>query len=300
MKKFNKSNIVLSFLLLGIIAFLGCSKDDGPIQKDVLDHIDAVPAITINIDPSGSQSIDLTNLNSFQGKFTVSQYFAGSKPPEKLDIVVRRTSGGVTTVKIFKAGVTSLPASYTVSAADISGLFGTILLGDTYDFSADIYANGGKKYEAFPAVGNGTASGPTAMPGYSAFARYGAICAYNPAIYQGNFVVLQDDWADYSVGAVIQVTQVSATQFSFKYLADNAKPIIVTVNTGNNVTSVAKQVYGDGYGGASWTYGPISCQSVAGSSDNYVAPCDGIFSIKLTHTVAAGSFGDAVFKARKQ
>ena len=284
---------ILPALLLVAGAFAGCSKDDGPIKEDVLNDIDAVPAITTTIDPAGSQSIDLTNLSSFQGKFAVALYFEEAKPPEKIDVVVKKTNAGVTNIKVYKADVTTLPASYTVTAEEIQNLFGEIQVGDNYDFSADIYANG-KKYEAFPAGGIGTGSGPNGMPGYSAFARFGAICAYDPDIYEGQFVVETDEWADYAPGDV----KVSENQFSFKYAAPDALPIIVTVNTGNNVTSVAKQVYSpDGYGIG---YGALSCQTVDGSADNFVAPCDQEFSVRLVHTVSAGSFGDYVFKAKKK
>ncbi len=298
MKHNNIYNFLLPALMLFVGAFTGCTKDDGPIKGDVLSDIDAVPAISTKIDPAGSQSIDLTNLASFQGKFNVALYFEGAKPPEKVDVVVRKSSGGSTTVKVYKADVTSLPASFTVSSSDIEGLFGAIAVGDSYDFSVDIYANGGKKYEAFPLGGIGTAAGPNGMPGYSEFARFGAICAYNPDIYEGQFVVETDEWNDYAPGTVITVEKVSDNQFSFKYNVSDALPIIVTVNTANNVTSVTKQVYSpSGYG---LGYGPISCQTVDGSSDNFVAPCDEEFSVRLVHTVAAGSFGDAVFKAKKK
>ncbi len=282
-----------------VMALTGCTKDDGPIKKDVLELIEAVPAISTKIDATGSQSIDLINLAAFQGKFSVSAYFAGAAAPEKVDVVVSKNGGKGTAVKVFKAGVTTLPASFTVTAAEIQTLFGApIVLGDNYDFSVDIYANG-KKYEAFPLGGIGSGSGPNGMPGYSEKVRYGAICAYNSAIYQGNFVILKDEWGDYAPGDVVTITQVSANQFSFKYPESaQALPIIVTVNTGNNVTSVAKQVYTGptGYGAG---YGPISCETVP-SADNFVAPCDQTFSVRLKHTVSVGSFGDFTIAMKKQ
>lgn len=299
MKKNSTLRLLLP-ILFAIAILSGCKKDDGPIKGETLSLIDAVPAITTNLDATGSQSIDLTDLASFNGKFKVSLYFKDASAPEKVDIVVRKNAGSIgnANVKVFAAGVTSLPANYSVTSAALATLFGApIALGDSYDFSADIYANG-KKYEAFPAVSIGTAGGPRGMPGYSEFARFSAICAYNPNIYKGNFVVITDEWADYSPGAVVPITQVSANQFSFIYGADNPRPIIVTVNTANNETSVAKQVYGDGYGG-SWPYGPISCQSIP-STENFVAPCDGEFSVRMKHTVAAGSFGDMTIKMKKQ
>src|ERR1043165_294091 len=139
--KFRKINIVLAVSLAGIVAFSGCKKDDGAIPKRV--SITNVPTITTNIDATGSQAIDLLNPASFSGKFKVDLYFPGATPPTKVDIVVRKNNGAVVNnnnVKVYKTNVTSFPASYTVTAAEIATLFGTALtLGDTYDFAPDIY-----------------------------------------------------------------------------------------------------------------------------------------------------------------
>ena len=298
MKKYSLYHIILAGLL-SVFALASCNKDDGPIKKSVLDIIDAVPVISTNIDPSGSQAIDLLNLGSFSGKFTVSQYFAGATPPEKVDVVVRKNGGTGTAVKVYKAGVTSFPVSYTITAAELQTIFGApVALNDKFDFSVDIYSNG-KKFEAFPVGGVSSGPGPAGMPGYGEFVRFAAICAYDANIYKGNFVVIKDDWADYAPGDVVVITQVSANQFSFKYPESaQAVPIIITVNTANNVTSVAKQVY-TGPTGYGLGYGPISVESVT-STDNYVAPCDKIFSVRLNHTVAAGSFGANTITMRKQ
>lgn len=297
--KYSKINNLILVLLTAAFAFSGCNKKDGPIKEEVNSQILEVPAMSTAVNADGSQAIDLLNLASFSGKFTVTRFFPNSAPPDKVDVVVRKTNSSGTTVKVFKADVTTFPASYTVTANDLTALFGAIALGDIYDFGPDIYFKG-QKFEAFPAGGIGTGpGGPKNAPGYSEFARFSAICAYDPNIYKGNFVVVSDGWGDYSAGDVVPITQVSASSFSFIYPADNPKPIIVKVNTGNNVTSVTKQVFGDGYGGASWPYGPISCESVA-SNDNFVAPCSQTFSVRMQFTVAAGSFGSYTIVMKKQ
>jgi hypothetical protein len=289
MKKNNVYNFVYPVLFLLIGIFTGCTKDDGPIKKDVLKDIQAVPAINTAIDPSGSQAIDVLNLDQFEGKFTVSPYFADAKAPEKVDIVVRRTRAGNTTVKVYKADVTTLPASFTISSTDLESLFDPIQLNDNYDFSADIYANGGKKYEAFPAGGIGTASGPITMPGYSEYARFGAICAYNPEIYQGDFEVVSDDWEEFAPGDVIALTKVSDNQFSF--LMDPASstgpytPAIVTVNTLNNNVSIPKTIVAAGF----YTYSSYTI--VTDASGSFVSPCDELLTLSLGYSVSIGGWG---------
>lgn len=173
--KIRKISILLAVSFGAIIAFSGCKKDDGAIPDRV--SINDVPAITTTIDPTGSQFITFSNQAAFSGKFKVDLYFPGTTPPSKVDIVVRKSNGTTvnnTNVKLYKADVTSLPASYTVTAAEIAALFGVaIVLNDNYDFAPDIYV-GTKKYEAFPAIGTGTGAGVIAMPLFKEYARFRA------------------------------------------------------------------------------------------------------------------------------
>jgi hypothetical protein len=291
-----KKNILVCFLLASVL-FTACSKDDGSIPKAYTPE--RVPAPLIVKDATGSAAIDMTNLASFNGKVNISLYFPNDIPPLKFDIVIRKNNNN-SDVKVFQAGVSSFPLSLTITAAQITTIFGTaIVLGDNYDVGADVYAQSGKKYEAFPVIGLGYAAAfQPDHPGFSPTTRFSAICQYDAALFPtGNYVVLQDDWQDYLPGDVITVTQIDATHLSFRYLAPtNNQPIIVTINPTTNVTSVAKQVYGD----YPWNgFGNISVNTVA-SNDNIVAPCDQSFGVFLAHTVAAGSYGNYLIKLKKQ
>lgn len=305
--KIRKINTLLAVSLGAIIAFSGCSKDDGAIPERV--SIAAVPTITTNIDPTGSQSIDLTNPASFAGKFKVDLYFPGTTPPTKVDVVVRKWNGASANnnnVKVYKAGVTTFPSNFTVTAAEIATLFGTpMVLGDNYDFAPDIYV-GERKFEAFPVTGNGTGAGLNGQPFFSEFARFTAICAYDPNIYQGNFVITKDLWGDTFIGQVVTFTKIDNTHFSFVYnpfpqLATgtllNATPIIVTVNPASNTPSVALQTVGTG-----WTYDgskPVQVQTTT-STNNNLAPCAKTISLNLNWTQGNGSYTGAVFQLVKQ
>ncbi len=279
------------FFAVTTAALVSCSVDDGPIKKKYLDVIDAVPAISTKVDPSGNQSIDVLNPGSFQGKFTVSEFFdgPGSFSPDKVDVVVRKNGGTGTKVKVYKADVTSFPASFTVSGTEIQALFGEpIVVNDNYDFSADIYV-GGKKYEAFPLGGVSTSSGPTAAPGFSHFARYGAICAYNSAIYQGDFEVVSDAWDEVAPGTIVKLTRISETTFSFEYPeVANPKAIVVTVNPITNRIEFARQSVG-----GNWNWGgPYTGSFLSGGGTNsMVYPCDESFTIELAYGVDQGSWG---------
>ncbi|HVE61190.1 MAG TPA: hypothetical protein VNA26_05195 [Chitinophagaceae bacterium] len=166
-----QKNLIFYFLL--VILFIGCSKDDGPVPKAL--GLERVPAPLVTLDPTGSAAIDVSNLGSFSGKFNVGLYFPNDLPPSKFDIVIRKNNNN-STVKIFQAGVTTFPSSFTLTAAQLATLFGApVVLNDNYDIGVDVYAQSGKKYEAFPVVGLGYAAAfQPDHPGFSATIRYSA------------------------------------------------------------------------------------------------------------------------------
>ena len=281
------------YFLLTFAFFAGCSKNDGPVPKDII--LERVPEPQITKD-GGSQSIDVTSLQDFQAKFNVGVYYDSGIQPSKYDVVVRK-NGNDTTVKVFRKDITSFPTSMSLTANDIETLFGVpVVLGDNYDISVDVYTASGKKYLAYPLVGTGYGSGISQQPGATTSIRYSAICQYHDEDYQGNFKVLEDEWGDYSPGDIVPVTRIDKTHFSFKYASSDALPIIITVNPLTNEISVAKQVYSpSGYG---LGYGALSCESVA-DQKNVVSPCDGKFGVVLKHTVSIGSFGSNYIEMQK-
>jgi len=284
--KNRKINIFAALTLGLMIAFAGCKKDDGGIRSSVV--INSVPVVSTKIDATGSQAIDLLNLAAFAGKFKVDLYFPGATPPDKVDIVVRK-NGSNANVKVFKKDVTTLPYSLTVTSADIAALFGVaVALGDSYDFAPDLYV-GVKKYEAFPVTGTGNGAGVIAYPLYSDYARFAAICAYDPAIYEGDFVVVSDAFGDFSPGEVVKFTKISNNSFSFidPYVT-SPLPIIVTINTLNNQATIAKQKIGNAFVWASYTNPNVA---VAASSTSVVAPCSKTITLAIAYTVDQGGFG---------
>jgi len=293
--KIRTISIYLATFIGAILALTSCTKNDGPITNRVT--INDVPAITTKIEASGSQAIDLLNLASFAGKFTVDLYFPGTTPPSKVDIVVRK-NGSAANVKVFKTGVTSFPSTFSISSAELATLFGTaVVLGDTYDFAPNIYV-GDKMFEAFPATGAGTGAGVIAMPGFSEYSRFAAICAYDPTIYQGNFVVVSDGFGDFTPGEVVALTKIDNTSFSFvdPYVT-SPLPIIVKVNTLNNQLTIAKQKIGNAF---TWNLGYTNPNmAVAASATSVVAPCSKSLTLAIAYTVDQGSFGTYNLVLRK-
>jgi hypothetical protein len=284
--KNRKINIFAALTLGLMIAFAGCKKDDGGVRSSVV--IKDVPVVSTSIESTGSQAIDLLNLAGFSGKFKVSLYFPGATPPDKVDIVVRK-NGSNANVKVIKKDVTTLPYSLTVTSADIAALFGVaVALGDTYDFAPDLYV-GVNKYEAFPSTGLGNGPGIIAFPLYSDYARFAAICAYDPAIYEGDFVVVSDAFGDFSPGEIVKFTKISNSSFSFiNPYVTSPLPIIVNINTLNNQATITKQKVGNAFVWASYTNPNMA---VAASSTSVVAPCSKTITLAVAYTVDQGGFG---------
>ena len=294
--KNRKINIFAALTLGLMIAFAGCKKDDGGVRSSVV--IKDVPVVSTSIESTGSQSIDLLNLAGFSGKFKVELYFPGATPPDKVDIVVRK-NGSNANVKVMKKDVTTLPYSLTVTSADIAALFGVaVALGDTYDFAPDLYV-GVNKYEAFPATGLGNGPGIIAFPLYSDFARFAAICAYDPAIYEGDFVVVSDGFGDFSPGEIVKFTKISNSSFSFiNPYVTSPLPIIVNINTLNNQATITKQKVGNAF---TWQLAYTNPNmAVSAGATSVVAPCSKTITLAIAYTVDQGSFGTYTLVLKKK
>lgn len=284
------------YFLLASILFAGCTKNDGPVPEDVA--LERVPEPQI-VKSAGNQAIDMLNLDAFKGTFTVGLYSATDAPPAKFDVVIMK-NGDKGNVKLFKADVSTFPTTMDITAAQLATLFGdAVVLDDNYDIGVDIYTQSGKKYEAFPAIGLGYGSGVASQPAATTFTRYSAICAYDPSIYEGKFVVIEDEFADLAPGDIVTLTRIDDTHFSYIYPSGiNPTPIIVTVNPANNVVTIAKQKFGDAF-----TWEPAYTNPNAATVSNVlnsVSPCALEWGAVINYTVDQGNFGNYYLKMRKQ
>jgi hypothetical protein len=294
----NMKKIVLySFLAL---VFVACRKSDNP----KIPELTRVPVPKLSVVPNSDAAIDVAvNPAGFKANFNVDLLFPEDVKPQKMDVVVRKNGAGA--VKIIKTDVTTYPTNVQVTGQQLIDLFGAnIVLGDFFDFATDIYLSNGQKIDAFPATGiqfsGGTANIPTSSPSL----RYAAICKYDPNLYSGIFVVVQDDWQDTNPGDQIVFTKIDATHFSYIYPSvSNPIPIVVAVNTGNNTVSITKQVIG-----SIWNYGvPSYTQPTATTTgpNNNLAPCDKTVTMSIDYGIGGvngGTFGGGpyVFKLKKQ
>ncbi|HET6768407.1 MAG TPA: hypothetical protein VFH08_13445 [Chitinophagaceae bacterium] len=282
-----KKTIIFSLYFFSIAVLFSACKKEG---NGKIPELSRFPLPLVVKVAGSEQVISAQDPDAFNGKFTVGLYFPNDAPPKKLDVVIIKNNDK-TNVKVLKTDVTTFPTELTITGTELATLFNApVVLGDKFDIGVDVTTYTGAKFEAFPVTGASYAAGIAAQPGASTFVRYEAVCQYTPEVFQGAFEVVTDEWADYQPGDIVQLTMVDATHFSFKFLAADALPIVVTVNPVTNAVTVSKQVYGSGYP-PGWTFGDLSVESVP-SVDNFVAPCSGTFSVILKHSVAAGSFGE--------
>ncbi|WP_153797095.1 hypothetical protein [Foetidibacter luteolus] len=281
------------YIVIVMAVLFGCRKDD----NSKLPQLTRVPIPKVTKEAGSSQTIKVSALSTFAGKIVVDKFFATDISPKKYDVVIIKNADK-SVVKTIQADITSFPATVNLTADMLSSLFGEpVVTCDFFDVGVNVTTADGTLYQAFPATGVAYGAGVAAQGGASLTTRYNTEVEFNSAEYSGDFEVVTDEWEDYEPGTVIPVTVINDHQVSFEYDALEAKPIIVDVDLATLKTKVVKQVYGT----YNWPYGDASVESVDGSADNYVAPCEGVLSVRLEHTVAAGSFGDfAIVLKRKE
>jgi hypothetical protein len=303
--KIGKISILLAVSFGAIMAFSGCEKDDGAIPSNV--GIINVPTITTNIDATGSTIINVLSpatAATFAGKFKVDNYFPGAAAPTKVDIVVRK-NGSNANVVLYKANVTTLPVTYTVTAAEITALFGgTIMTGDTYDFAPNIYV-GTNKYEAFPVTGIGIGTGHAGHPLYGEFARFTTLCQ-DVNFHQGNFEVVSDAFTNpitptvgFTPGQVVTLTKVSDTRFTFTApFVTSPLAIIVNIGATTNILSTTKQKIGNAF---TWDLTQTNPNvTVTSGVTNFIEPCAKTIDLNITYSTDQKLFpGTYLLRLRK-
>lgn len=280
-----QTRIIYGFII-ALIFSMGCRKSDAP---ELPGNLGRAPVPQFSIDSSADLSISGQDPSSFTGKFTLDQYFTTDHSYKSFDIVVRK-SGDNAAIKVLQADVTQLPANVTVTGEQLKTLFSAdIETTDFFDIGADVTLTNGQKIEAFPSDGN-----PNYDPNISTYPnlapftiQYGVFCGYDPSVYKGNFVVVQDDWQDYKPGDVVPLTQIDATHFSFEYNGLDLQPIIVEVDPATNITSIENQ-YFENYGPP---FGNFYIHTIT-SGNNNVLPCQGVVSLVVDIYSDNPAYGD--------
>jgi hypothetical protein len=273
--------------------FNACRKDDNN-KLPALEEVPWQPQLVK--DASTDISISPDDPQSFSGKFSVDEYFESGANPQKVDVVVIKNNNKAN-VKVLKTDVTSFPAVIEITGTQLLTLFGgTIVLGDVFDVGVDITTTSGKKFEAFPLVGQAYASGITAQPGAAPTIRYIAACTFDKNSFNGNYTIVQDDWADFNVGDPIAVApgagdnQIAITAYPSPKYGKNRKPMLVNVNPQTFAATIPEQVIGD-YDGA-----PANATAKGTGTVN---PCGSEITLTITFKIGAQEYTGYVLKLAK-
>ncbi|MBO9729104.1 MAG: hypothetical protein J7623_10760 [Chitinophaga sp.] len=142
---------IITTLLTGII-MTGCKKDQNPRLPD-----DTKSAALPLVKADKGSSTTISDIATFQGKFSVGLYFADKEQPKKMDVVVALNKV-YTNVKVLKADVTTYPTSFTVTAQQLADLFGakadTLPNGTTFEIGANVFMSNGLMVPIFNPYGS--------------------------------------------------------------------------------------------------------------------------------------------------
>ncbi len=252
--------------VLVLFGLIGCSSDDKTIDK-VFDGVETGAFLRI------TSSTAILDLNDPDSPFAVTLEFDGQ------DIsMMDRVEYGLTFVGANASGSADVgtllpgdfePSSFGVPASDISITYGEALsalgiaAGDVEPTDAltlvwTVYLTDGRSYGPADANGNVSAIGGFYSSPYKLVAVFKCGLTSTDPLFNGNFEVLFDEWADYAEGDLIPVIPDPDDPLSFRILSTNnpyinntaTSYIKVTVLDENGTVSAASNEdfdYGGGF-----------------------------------------------------
>lgn len=298
-----KNTTHFSALLFGILLLLSCSEDD-KLTVDVQETVTrgailrtiSVPNPTFDFnDPSQAWVVEIEEQDYEDGALFLEIELYAS---------LTRSSTGATTEEVF---VKSIPAAsfstspnglprglVSASLAEVLSALGlqpgTYTSTDFFNLRMELVLTDGRTFTNTDAVGTVTGGSFFRTP-YAYSAQF--FCALDDAsLFDGNFVVTNDAWADYNPGDVVPLEFVSG--YTFRILSAN-NPFIsnpgssymeVTINPADGSVVVTSNECFD--------YGPGFCLDVSGSGS--IGTCTGDINVTLDF----GGFTNNGFSLVKQ
>lgn len=275
-------NIKILFTsLLFVLIAVSCDNDGGTSVIDLTEG--ATP--DVRKDPTTDQGINIIALQNGLDINLGLNLKIGTGNVASMDVVAFFTQSGVLKKAVLQTGITTFPTKLTYKKADLVKAFPTFTsfgLNDKLLITTEITQKNGTVTKMYsdagtPEFGADIANSTLWVPSQT----YGALCPLTDAsLFNGNFKVTEDKWADYTVGTIIPVVYNAADgTFTFRILATKNPYIVnaatayllVTVNPAtNNVTVKSNEDFN--YGGGDTT--PVTGTGSVGS-------CNGDINLKL-------------------
>lgn len=273
-----KNILNLLFLALVVISFAtSCTKNNEVVDNGITTPPAYAKFVTLGADTIRTISLTDGSTNSTEIPIGVTTV---SSVDRTIQLTITSSLGSAAGTNYTVPTSIVIPAGQAVDSFEVTGNFGSYAEGDRDTITIQI--TGGD------------------VPPNSYRTKFYAIlfrpCSVDVTNVTGEMEVISDEWGDYVAGDIITVNKIDDTHVSFEYLADNPQPIIIAIDPCDKITSVAYQPYGE-Y--TSSGYGTFSVESVAGSPDNFADLDNKTISVRLEHTVSAGSFGDYAIKLKK-
>ncbi|HLF45219.1 MAG TPA: hypothetical protein VI548_02265 [Chitinophagaceae bacterium] len=282
---------------ISVLLLIGCKKGDvaGDFASQGIGSYVTKVAL-------GNGIIDYANLGSSKVDVTVREY---GTPVEKIKIYasVGAANTNTATWKFVKEVPYSGDTKLEVSATELAAALGIpptgLQTGQTYTLYNQVISKDGQVHDISNM--NSTMYG---SPNYNSLMTWNAVVVCPFIATQigaiGStvpFVVLQDDWADWSPGTIINVTVTSATSLTIPRLWDTNPflPTVINIAQATGAATVARAGYGD-YP----QYGISGITHASSGTNNWVFSCQGTITLTLNHAVGSTNYGTYIVRLRKQ
>lgn len=291
MKKiFNKILIAIAFTAL----VSSCQKNDLALNNPFVDVNNLGKGAYVTLNSVTNANLNYAAIATSSVGVKIDPYDNGVKIKEVKLYVYKGSSSSPASWKLVKTVPVSGTTTIAATGAEIAAAYGqsTSALfspGQYYTFYHQVITEDGKKYDISNTVG-----ALESAAGYKACMRWTAyvVCPFTGGM-TGTYDVLQDDWADWSVGDVVSVTDgPGANQINISAVwpnpayGDKVNDLIINVNPTTGVATLAtNNVIFANYGQNTSAYIPSS------GTNGYVFSCTGYIGLKIGLKYGATDYG---------
>ncbi|HRO46199.1 hypothetical protein [Agriterribacter sp.] len=294
-------NAILIVLALPLLLLTSCKKEYGPDKIPNFPVMDIAPVPKFALDPAGDLVIQQPE--DFKSKFTLDLYFPDDQKtvPQSADVSIVMNNN-YKDIRKFKTGVTTFPATFDITGADLANLFNIaieeIVPGYKFEIRADFTLKDGTVIPGFVALPDKSSPAKSSSPITASSdvnnwpdsktnIIYNAVCPLEIENFVGSFTANDPYfWEDsYPVTItleepnVLKVTGLNQTPSESMKIKIDFKSFIATVD---------KQIIDP----APWFF---SYTNLAVQGTGTVDACNNVINLTLTWTVDQGSFGSGDF-----
>ncbi len=292
--------ILFVITTLAVVALgISCKKTEGVNPLADSDNLGKGAYITLNT--AGNLNLDYANIATTEVSITVDQYPNGNDVDQIKIYVTEGSSSDPTTWGFIKTvAYTGVGTELKVNGTEIATALGILPAdlspGKFYTLYNQIITKSGETYDL-----SNTYSLVESNSNYNMAFRWTAfvVCPFVGPV-GGNYQVVRDDWADWTPGDIVTVTDgPGPNQLDLSAVwpnpafGDIVDPLIVDVEPSSGVATVHQVTFGD-YGNLAAVHG-ASAGDVAG----YVFSCTGYITLTMQLSYGGGNQGNLTLILQK-